>query len=64
MKIKVFPVRFEAYDDIGEGAFKVEAFDDSCATIEIQTPVTLESWLELVPLVTKCIEDLKLVGLS
>jgi hypothetical protein len=46
MKIKLYPVKIEAYEG-DELVFKVESFDSETCSVEVSTLVTVESWDEL-----------------
>jgi hypothetical protein len=48
MKIKLYPVKIEAYND-DESVFKVESFDSETCNVEIDVLVDVESWDELSP---------------
>lgn len=60
MAIKTYPVKFEAYDEINEAIFKIEAEDDACASVEITSPVTVELWREISKAIEQCLIDMKL----
>lgn len=60
--IDVIPVKFEAYDDMNDGVFQVEAFDEAAATVTISTVVTVALWDEIAPLIRQCLLDMKLEG--
>ena len=51
----VYPVKFEAVDDVGDFVFTVEAFDDKCATIEIKTVVSSASWDGISSAIKDCL---------
>jgi hypothetical protein len=53
MNYTLFPTTIECYDDIEEPCFKLEAIDEFCASIEIETAVSKDSWPEL----SKAIQD-------
>lgn len=58
--MKIYPVKFEAYDDIDDPAFKVENEDGNVATVTISTAVTVESWDEMSAAIRQCLIDMKL----
>lgn len=58
--MKIYPVKFEAYDDIEELAFKVENVDGHCADVTISTSVTVELWDEMSAAIRQCLIDMKL----
>ena len=45
--IKVYPVKFEAYDDMQEPVFKLECMDEFAATLTVDTVISKESWPEI-----------------
>jgi citrate lyase gamma subunit len=55
----VFPVKFEAYKD-GEPVFKVEAFDESTASVSIDSLVNVELWEEIAQKVRECLVSMNL----
>jgi hypothetical protein len=58
--MRVYPVKFEAYDESNEPAFKVEGFDESCATVTVSYPVNVESWDEISADIRQCLVDMRL----
>ena len=59
MNIKISPVAFEAYNEIGL-MFKVEAFDEYTASLKVDTLLDVSIWDEISPLIRKCLVDMKL----
>lgn len=57
--LKVYPTRFEAYE-AGDAVFQVEAFDESAATVKIDTVLNVEKWDEIAPLIRQCLVDMEL----
>ena len=57
--LKVYPTKFEAYET-GDAIFQVEAFDESAATVKIDTVLNVEKWDEIAPLIRKCLMDMEL----
>ena len=53
MKIKIYPVIIEAYDDADMALFKLTCTDEVCADIQITTPISRAEWPEL----SKAIQD-------
>jgi hypothetical protein len=47
MTIKMYPIEFEATDETDEALFKVRCFDEATSSVEIQTLVTPQTWLEI-----------------
>jgi hypothetical protein len=62
MSFRCDPVRFECYDEIGQLVFSVEACDEHCATVEIKTLVTVESWAEISAEISKCLSKMNLAA--
>ena len=63
MKIDVFPVKIEGYDDdMKEGVFTVEASDEACANVKITTAVNAGTWDELSAAIRKSLLMMKLEG--
>jgi hypothetical protein len=61
MTLKMVPVEFECYEtDMEELVFKVKAFDQSSANVEIETVVNVESWDEMAPLIRAALVAMKL----
>lgn len=61
--MKVYPTKFEAYDEATKDAlFQVEAFDEACATVKIDTVVNVESWDEISSEIRKCLVAMELDG--
>lgn len=61
MTITVYPTKFEAYDnDLQEGIFTVEAFDDCAANVKISSILDVAMWDEISPMIRKCLVDMKL----
>jgi len=60
VKIDCAPVRFECCDENNELVFIVDAFDDVCATVEIKTVVTVDSWEIISAEIASCLESMKL----
>lgn len=56
----IYPTRFEAYDDGRDPAFSVEAFDECCATVKIDTVVTVASWEEISAGIRDCLVQMRL----
>lgn len=44
--MKMYPIKFECTDEVSL-LFTVEAFDGSCATVEIKTVVNVANWDEI-----------------
>lgn len=55
----VYPVKFEAYE-CGDPVFKVSAFDECTANVEISIPVNVESWKEVSAEIEKCLQAMRL----
>lgn len=61
MSIEVYPVKFEAYDpEFKTGVFSIEAMDECCATVKIDTPVCDRSWPEISDKILECLVALRL----
>jgi hypothetical protein len=60
MTIELYPVKIEAYED-GEPMFKLEAFDEHCATLTVDTLVSHGNIDELFAAIK---DGLKLMRLS
>lgn len=58
--MKVYPVKFEAYDEIDDPLFKVENTDGICADITISGPMTLDLWDKVSVAIRQCLIDMKL----
>lgn len=58
--MKVFPVKYEAYDEYDGLVFKVEMFDENLAEVTLNTAVTGESWKKISKEVLKCLIAMKL----
>ena len=54
--IEMYPVEFEAVDETGDLLFRVKNFDEVCSSVEINTPVTPESWKEIAAKVLEALE--------
>lgn len=59
--IKVLPTEIEIYDEI-ELLATLKLQDECCASIEIKTYVTAESWKDLSKQITKALKMFKLEG--
>ena len=60
--LEVVPVTFEATDSDGDLIFKVNAFDDATATVEIKAPVNNKSWAVIAASIADCLQQMKLRG--
>lgn len=59
--IKVYPVKFEAYDDASESLlFSIEAFDGYTATVTISSLVDIETWDEVSAKIRGCLVQMRL----
>ena len=59
--IDCYPVKFEAiFTESCNGVFKVTAFDECCATVEIDAPMNVAVWDEIAPMIRQCLVDMKL----
>lgn len=58
--MKVYPVKYVAYDEAEELVCKVEAIDEAVAEVTICTAVTVDSWKEISEEVLKCLIEMKL----
>jgi hypothetical protein len=55
--MKLMVTHVECYDEATEDLiFKMEAFDDVCATLEIKTVVSGDAWAELAIKVAEALE--------
>jgi hypothetical protein len=45
--IKMYPVKIEAYSEIDDPVFQVEAFDEVCSTLKIDSVVDALSWPDI-----------------
>jgi hypothetical protein len=59
-EMKCYPTKFEAVNEINDLAFTVECFDESCASVTIQSLVTVESWREMSAMIEQCLIGMKL----
>lgn len=55
--MKSYPVKFECYDESG-GVFKLEAFDEVCANLTIDTVISKDSWPEISQEIQKCLDQM------
>lgn len=63
MKIDLFPVKIEGYDDeMKDGVFTVSASDEACAEVKITTAVNVQTWDELSAAIRKALLMMKLEG--
>lgn len=60
--LEVVPVTFEATDSDGDLVFKVNAFDDATAAIEIKALVNDKSWAVIAASIADCLRQMKLRG--
>lgn len=60
MAIDIYPVMFEAYDEVKEPLFKIKAIDDCCAEVVISSPMTVELWDEISQSIKACLISMKL----
>lgn len=60
--MQLWVTHVECYDDDNELIFKVEAFDDTCASIEIFTVINGYSWREIAEKVSEALALMKLGG--
>ncbi len=58
MTIKMYPIEFEACDEVNELMFKVRCFDEAASEVEIKTLVTPALWDEIA---AKVAEALRLI---
>lgn len=58
--MKIYPVKFEIVDDIGDLLCIVEAVDEAAATVAIKKLVNEASWRELGELVLKALQQMEL----
>ena len=54
------PTEFECVNDAGDLIFKISAFDQYCASIEIKSVVTPSGWAEISDQILRCLESMKL----
>lgn len=62
MGIEVVPVEFECTNDDGDLVFKVKAFDDTCASVEIKALISPAQWPDIANGIGVCLEQMKLRG--
>lgn len=61
--MKLCVTHVECYDDLlQELIFKVEAFDDTCASIEIHTVIDGASWRQIAEKVSEALALMELGG--
>jgi hypothetical protein len=59
--IKVYPTKFEAYDDeTKDSLFTVEAFDECVATVKVETTVNVELWDKISHEIRDCLIAMEL----
>lgn len=58
--MKMYPVKFEIVDDVGDLVCHVECADEACAMVNVKTVVTEASWRELTELVLKALQQMEL----
>jgi hypothetical protein len=54
--IEIFPIAIEGYDETNEGVFKIKAFDECAAEIEITTMVNPYVWPEISEAIMKSLQ--------
>lgn len=58
--MKMYPVKFEIVDDIGELMCVVEAIDEAAAAVAVKRLVNEAAWRELTELVLKALQQMEL----
>ncbi len=58
--MKMYPVKFEIVDDLGELMCVVEAIDEAAAAVAVKQLINEASWRELGELVLKALQQMEL----
>ena len=58
--MKIYPTKFEAYDEALNSMFRVESFDECSATVTIETVVNVASWDEISAGIRDCLVQMQL----
>jgi len=58
--IEAFPTKFEIYDDAKNALATIEARDECCAEVKIDTWVNPQSWQEISAKILECLVAMRL----